>query len=405
MDFTVSPMMQELVGQVREFLKKEVYPLETDFLTKDFTSLLPILEEIRQMVKERRWWTPQIPKKNGGMGLSVLEHGLLVAELGKTPLGLYVFNCQAPDAGNMEILLKFGTDDQKERFLVPLLEGRISSCFSMTEPDRPGSNPVWMETTADKRGDEYIINGKKWFTTGGDGAAFAIVMAVTDPHASPHQRASQIIVPTDSPGFHIVCNTPIMGHRGDNWASHAEIAYENCRVPQKYLLGKEGQGFVIAQERLGPGRIHHCMRWTGICERSFDLMCEWALKRQIAPGENLGSRQFIQGWIAESRAEIDAARLMVLNAAWTIDNKGVKEAREEISLIKFFVANVMMRVIDRAIQVHGGMGVTDYTPLAYYYWSERGARIYDGPDEVHKLVVAKRILKRYASKLSSEGAR
>jgi len=191
-----------------------------------------------------------------------------------------------------------------------------------------------------------------------------------------------------------------MGHRGEDWHSHSEVRFKNCRVPVSNLLGKEGAGFAIAQERLGPGRIHHCMRWIGICERSFDLMCDYSVKREVAPGVPIGSRQFAQGWIAESRAEIDAARWLVLHAAWTIEQKGAKEARDEVSLIKFYVAGVMMRVVDRAIQVHGGLGVTDLTPLAYFYRNERAGRIYDGPDEVHKLVVAKRILKRHGLKSS-----
>jgi alkylation response protein AidB-like acyl-CoA dehydrogenase len=263
----------------------------------------------------------------------------------------------------------------------------------MTEPECAGSNPVWMKTTAVRDGDQYVINGHKWFTSAADGATFAVVMAVTDPNAEPHRRASQIFVPLDTPGFKLVRNIPVMGHAGDGWPSHSEVRYENCRVPVANLLGKEGAGFEIAQARLGPGRIHHCMRWIGICERSLDLMCERAARRDLAPGDKLGTRQTIQNWIAESRAEINASRLMVLHAAWKIDREGTKAAREEISLIKFYVADVMMRVIDRAIQVHGALGVTDDTVLSYFYRFERGARIYDGPDEVHKSVVAKRILK------------
>lgn len=336
------------------------------------------------------------------MGLSLVEHGLLASELGRTPIGHYIFNTQAPDAGNMEILLKYGTPEQQKQYLEPLVAGRVRSCFSMTEPEHAGSNPVWMSTTAVRDGDSYVINGHKWFSTSGEGAAFAVVMAVTDPDAPPHSRASMFLVPADTPGFRIECNTPVMGHRGEGWHSHAEIRYENCRVPAANLLGPLGAGFAIAQERLGPGRIHHCMRWLGICERSFELMCRYALKRELAPGEPLATRQFVHGWIAESRADIDAARLLVLRAAWRIEHEGPKAAREDISLIKFFVANVMMAVIDRALQTHGGLGVTDYTPLAFFYRNERAGRIYDGPDEVHKIVVAKRILKRYAAEAEAK---
>jgi alkylation response protein AidB-like acyl-CoA dehydrogenase len=252
-----------------------------------------------------------------------------------------------------------------------------------------------MNTTAVVEGDSYVINGRKWFTSSADGARFAIAMVVTDPKADPHARASQIIVPSDTPGFKIVRNISVMGHSGEDWPSHSEISYENVRVPKKNLLGRQGAGFEIAQARLGPGRIHHCMRWMGICERSFDLLCERAARRDLAPGDKLGTRQTIQNWIAESRAEINAARLMVLKAAWTIDREGTKAARDEISLIKFFAADVLMKVIDRALQAHGALGMTDDTILAYYYRHERAARIYDGPDEVHKSAVSRRILRGY----------
>jgi alkylation response protein AidB-like acyl-CoA dehydrogenase len=295
----------------------------------------------------------------------------------------------------MEILHEFGTPEQKKAFLAPLVAGRLRSCFSMTEPDCPGSNPVWMTTTAVEDGDFYVINGRKWFTSAADGAAFAIVMCVTDAQADPHARASQIIVPADTPGFKIVRNISVMGHAGDGWPSHSEVVYEDVRVPRGNLLGRPGSGFAIAQARLGPGRIHHCMRWMGICERAFDLLCERAARRDLAPGEKLGTRQTIQNWVAECRAEINAARLMVLQAAWKIDRDGAKSAREEISLIKFYAADVLMKVIDRAIQTNGALGMTDDTILAYFWRFERAARIYDGPDEVHKSVVARRILKGY----------
>jgi alkylation response protein AidB-like acyl-CoA dehydrogenase len=218
---------------------------------------------------------------------------------------------------------------------------------------------------------------------------------VTDPEADPHRRASLILVPTDSPGYRRVRNIPCLGHSGDDWASHAELVFEGCRVPRENLLGTEGAGFAIAQARLGPGRIHHCMRWIGVCQRAFNLMCHRVATRELAPGEKLGSRQAVQHWIAESRAAIEAARLLVLQAAWTIDTRGIGEAREAISLVKFHVAGVMQEVIDRAIQVHGALGISDDTVLSWFYRHERGARIYDGPDEVHKTVVARRVLKRH----------
>ena len=395
MDFAISDKMQDLLRRVRTFVEEELYPLEPEFLLKGFGPLEEQLEEKRAKARELGLALPQISKDYGGLGLSVLEHGLVSAELGKSPMGHYTFNCQAPDAGNMEILIQYGTEEQKEKYLKPLLEGKIRSSFGMTEPDYPGANPVWMGTTAVKDGQDYVINGKKWFSTGGDGAAFSIVMAVTNPEAPLHMRASQIIVPANTPGYIVERNTPCMGHVGQGWASHSEVRLDNCRVPQGNLLGPEGAGFLIAQERLGPGRIHHCMRWIGVSERAFDLMCRYAVKREVAPGRPLSSRQFVQGFVAESRAEIDAARLAVLHAAWIIDHVGTKEARDAISLIKFHVANTMQRVVDRAIQVHGGLGITDYTPLALFWRTERAGRIYDGPDEVHKISVAKRILRRY----------
>ncbi|MCI0697372.1 acyl-CoA dehydrogenase family protein [candidate division KSB1 bacterium] len=388
--------MSNLVQKIRAFLIEEIYPLEQDFLRKRFRELLPVLQQKREQAKALDLWTPHLPKECGGQGLSLAEFAPLSEEMGRTPLGHVVFNCQAPDIGNMEILLAHGTDEQKQTYLRPLIRGEIRSCFSMTEPEFPGSNPTWMSTTAIKDGDDYVINGHKWFTSSAEGAAFAIVMAITNPEtASPHQRASQIIVPTNAPGFKLVRNISVMGHAGDDYASHAEIVYENCRVPQKNLLGQEGAGFAIAQERLGPGRSHHCMRWIGICERAFDMMCDYAVKRQLAPGKPLATSDIIQAWIAESRAEINAARLMVLHAAQKIDGEGAHAAREEVSLIKFFVANVLQKVLDRAIQVYGGLGVTDDMLLAYWYRQERAARIYDGPDEVHKIAVAKRILRKY----------
>ena len=266
----------------------------------------------------------------------------------------------------------------------------------MTEPEYAGSNPIQLGTTAVREGDHYVINGHKWFTSSADGASFAIVMAVTNPdNPSPYLRASMIIVPSDTPGFHLVRNIPVMVEAGEGHASHAEIRYENCKVPASHLLGPEGSGFVLAQERLGPGRIHHCMRWIGICERAFDMMCHRAATRQISPTRLLGQQQMVQSWIAESRAEIDAARLMVLNAAYKMQQEGQRAASQEISTIKFFVANVLGRVLDRAIQTHGALGITDDTVLSWFYRHERGARIYDGPDEAHKASLARKILKSY----------
>jgi alkylation response protein AidB-like acyl-CoA dehydrogenase len=396
MDFSIEENLQHTLDRIREFVRQEVVPLESDFMRKPFRELLPTLNEKRDRVKAMGLWAPSIPKEYGGAGFSFLEFAHISEELGRSPLGYYVFNSQAPDVGNMELLMMFGTDKQKEQYLLPLVRGEIRSCYAMTEPDYPGSNPVWMATTAEKDGDDFVINGRKWFTSSADGAAFAVVMAITNPDApKAHKRASQIIVPTNTLGYRLTRNTPVMGESGEDWASHGEVTFQNCRVPQANRLGPEGEGFLLAQARLGPGRIYHCMRWIGICERALELMCARAASRQIAPGQPLATRQIIQSLIAESRAEINAARLMVLQAAWKIDREGARAARVEISTIKFFVADVLQRVLDRAIQVHGGLGVTDYTPLAFWYRHERAARIYDGADEVHKTVVARHLLKPY----------
>lgn len=390
---------EELLGlldRIKEFLRTQVYPLESDFLRLPFRELTPTLNATREKVKALGLWAPHLPEEHGGVGLTLSEFAFVSEELGRTPIGHYLFNCQAPDIGNMEILLAHGTAEQKEKYFAPLARGDVRSCFSMTEPEHPGSNPTWMSTTAVKDGDDYVINGHKWFTSSADGASFAIVMAITNPESqNPYKRASQIIVPIPAPGFKIVRNISVMGDEGSDYASHAEVRYENCRVPQSNLLGAEGEGFAIAQERLGPGRIHHCMRWIGICERAFDLMCSYAARRELSPGVLLASKQNVQEWIAESRAEINSARLLVLKTARSIDTQSAAEVREDISLIKFFVAGILQKVIDRAIQVHGALGLTDATLLSYWYRHERAARIYDGPDEVHKMVVARSVLKKY----------
>jgi alkylation response protein AidB-like acyl-CoA dehydrogenase len=373
-----------------------VRPLEATLLAQGFGAVLPQLNELRAEVKARGWWTPHLPEELGGMGLPLLEFAQLSEVLGQTPLGHYIFNCQAPDIGNMELLHRHGSAEQHERWLKPLAAGAVRSCFAMTEPEHAGSNPVWLSTTAVRDGDDVVINGHKWFTTAADGAAFTVIMAVSDPNAEkPHRRASMYLAAMDTPGIEFVRNIPIMGERGEDWLSHAELRFHDVRVPASNRLGPEGAGFALAQERLGPGRIHHCMRWIGISERVLDLLCRYALKRELSPGHPLAEKQVIQHWIAESRTEINAARLLVMDAARRIDEVGAANARVEISSIKFYVANVLFAVIDRAVQVHGGLGVTDDTLLSFWYRHERAARIYDGADEVHKDVVARAVLKGY----------
>jgi acyl-CoA dehydrogenase len=386
----------EVLEQIRAFVRGELGGLEARFLGEPFRKLLPEVNEARARVKELGLWAPHLPCGEGGLGLSLAEFGRVSEELGRSPLGHYAFNCQAPDIGNMELLAAHASPALRERWLHPLVRGDVRGCFAMTEPEHAGSNPVFLSTTARREGGEYVIDGHKWFTSSADGAAFCIVMAVTNPDAEkPHARASQILVPAGTPGFRIVRNIPVMGDVGEDYFSHAEVRFEGCRVPVSNRIGAEGAGFLLAQDRLGPGRIHHCMRWIGICERALDLMCRRAAERQLAPGQALASRQVVQHWIAESRAEIDAARLLTLDTAERIDRGGARAARVQISAIKFHVAGVLQRVLDRALQVHGALGMTDDVLLAFWYRHERGARIYDGPDEVHKSVVAREVLKGY----------
>jgi alkylation response protein AidB-like acyl-CoA dehydrogenase len=390
--------LHELLEKYRDFVKNELFPIDLEVVSGPFKSFLPQLESLRSKARSLGLFAPHLPKKEGGVGLNLVQFAQVSEILGQSPIGHYVFNCNAPDIGNMELLHLFGSADQQEKWLKPLQKGEIRSCFAMTEPAHAGSNPIHMSTMAVREGDLYRINGHKWFTTAADGATFTIVMAVTNPEASsPYQRASMIIVPLDNPGFRLVRNIPIMGEAGEDYLSHAEVKFENCLVPVSNLIGAEGQGFALAQERLGPGRIHHCMRWIGICERVFDMMCKRAISRELDHGKPLAEKQTIQNWIAESQAEIKASRLMVMDTAQKMQEFGAKAVREDISTIKFFVADVLMKVIDRAIQVHGALGITDDTLLSFWYRHERGARIYDGPDEVHKSALAKSILKSYQS--------
>jgi len=295
------------------------------------------------------------------------------------------------------VLAMAGTEDQKEQYLHPLLEGDLRSAFSMTEPDTAGSDPTLLQTSAVEDGDSWVINGRKWFSTNASVADFLIVMAISDPDAHKYQRASMFLVPVDTPGVDIIRDVGTMEHPHERFGligGHAEIAYENVRVPKDALLGARGAGFLIAQQRLGPGRIHHCMRWLGVSRRAFDMLCERAVSR-YAHGSLLGEKQTVQNWIADSAAGMQAARLMTLHAAWRMDNEGASAARQDIALIKFFGAGVMHDVVDRAVQVHGSLGYSTDLPLEAMYRFARGARLYDGPDEVHRQSVARQILRGY----------
>jgi alkylation response protein AidB-like acyl-CoA dehydrogenase len=371
-------------------MEAHVYPNERALAAED-DAAAGLMAELRARAKAEGLWAPHLPPEAGGTGEGFLYYAHLNEEIGRTVWGQLVFNCQAPDAGNGEILHLYGTDAQKERFLRPLVEGETRSFFSMTEPDVAGSDPTLLRMRAVRDGDEWVLDGTKWFSSGAEGAGFGIVMAITDPDADPHRRASMILLPADTPGLTIT-PVPVLGHRGRGWSTHCEVRYENVRVPVEDTLGEVGDGFTIAQRRLGPGRIHHVMRWLGQMQRAFELMCTRALARE-AFGGPLADKQTVQSWIADSAAEIQACRLMTLDAAEKIDRG--EDARVEISLIKFYAARVLHDVVDRAVQVHGGLGLTDRSPLGQMYAMARGARIYDGPDEVHRMVVSRRILREF----------
>jgi alkylation response protein AidB-like acyl-CoA dehydrogenase len=380
-----------LRARYRAFMEEHVYPNEAA-LSAENEEADAVVTRLRSLAKEEGLWAPHLPPEAGGSSGSFLAYAHLNEEIGRSVWAQLVFGCQAPDAGNGEILWHFGTDEQKERWLRPLVAGEIRSFFSMTEPDVSGSDPTGLKTRAVRDGDEWVIDGHKWFSSGAEGAAFGVVMAVTDPDEEPHRRATQIIVPADTPGITIE-PVPVMGHRGRGWSTHCEVTYSGVRVPVENTLGGVGEGFRIAQKRLGPGRIHHVMRWLGQMQRAFELMCSYALERE-AFGSPLADKQTVQNWIADSAAEIQACRLLTLDTAQKIDQGS--EARVEVSLIKFYAARVLNEVIDRAVQVHGGRGLTDRTPLAGMLSMARSARIYDGPDEVHRMVVSRRILKAFA---------
>lgn len=399
MDFSIDPAIEAMREKILDFIETKIYPHEREWLVREeeiFPECVEDSDEIRalqQAAQDIGIWAGHLPSEAGGMGLSVMEYGLLNEIIGRSYWAPRAFGCNAPDSGNAEILWMFGTDEQKEKYFWPLQKAEVRSFFAMTEPDVSGSDPTGLQTAAVADGDDWIVTGgRKWFSSNANGANFCILMALTDPDASRHRRFSQIIIPTDTPGLNLIRPVPVMGHTAG--PGHWEVEFDNVRIPQSNTLGERGDGFAIAQTRLGPGRIHHCMRWLGQSQRAFDMLCNYSKKRHMF-GSALADKQTIQNWIAESAAEIQAARLMTLHAAWKIDQFGAKEARVDISLIKFFVAKVMMDVIDRALQAHGGLGMSDDSPLAFMWRQGRASRIYDGADEVHKMVVARRILKNY----------
>jgi acyl-CoA dehydrogenase len=394
-DFSTEPEFQAHLDWMRDFVREEVWPLE--LLHPAPEQFDRMTAPLKERVKERGLWAAHLPPELGGRGYGQVKLGLMHEILGTTPFAPMVFGNSAPDSGNSEILALAGTEEQKDRWLHPLLNGDLRSAFSMTEPETAGSDPTLLRTRAKKDGDGWVISGHKWFSSHASIADFLIVMAVTDPDARPHQRASMFIVPADAPGVRIVRDVATMEHPADVYGQlggHAEVFYDDVRVGPDGLLGAEGAGFLIAQQRLGPGRIHHCMRWIGMAQRAFDMLCERATYR-VSHGSLLGEKQSVQNFIADSAAELHAARLMTLHAAWVMDTQGASAARREISMIKFFGAKVLHDVIDRAIQVHGALGYSTDLPLERMYRFARAARIYDGADEVHKQTLARLVLRGY----------
>jgi acyl-CoA dehydrogenase len=391
-DFSTEPEFEEKLEWMREFVRQELIPLETlDLTWEQFLRVIPPLQD---KVKNAGLWATHLTPELGGQGFGQVKLGLMHEILGACDFGPHVFGNQAPDSGNSELIALAGTEEQKERWLHPLLEGRIYSAFSMTEPGT-GSDPRQFTSRAVRDGEEWILNGHKWFVSNASRSAFHIVVAVTNPDVHPYEGMSMFIVPTDTPGIELR-ELGTMNDPEGAWAVHnqAEVFYRDVRVGSDSLLGRDGEAFVLAQKRLGPGRIHHCMRWLGVSRRAFDMLCERAVSISLHGGL-LADKQTIQNWVADSAAEMQAARLMTLQAAWKIDRLGAPQARVDIAMIKYFGARVLHDVLDRALQIHGSLGFSTDLPLERMYRWARAARIYDGPDEVHRVSVARSILKGY----------
>ena len=399
MDFAYTQKVEDLRGQLLEFMESHVYPAESVYSKQMADSgnphhHPPVIEDLKDEARSRGLWNLFLPDVELGGGLSVLEYAPLAEITGRSPhIAPEALNCSAPDTGNMEILHMFGTPHQKEMWLYPLLEGEIRSCFSMTEPDVASSDATNIRTRIEPNGDEYVISGRKWFSTGAasDRCKFSIVMGVTNPDADRHQMQSMVIVPLDAQGVEIEREPTVFGYQ--DRGGHPQIRFDEVRVPASNLLGEEGGGFAIAQARLGPGRIHHCMRAIGASERCLDLMIQRS-KARTAFGRPLSDQGVIREWIADARINIEQARLLVLKTAWMIDNLGVKAARTEIAAIKVVAPQLLTTVADRAMQLFGAAGFTEDFPLARFYSMGRWLQIADGPDEVHRRSVARAELGR-----------
>jgi acyl-CoA dehydrogenase len=398
MDFEHSPKVRELQTKLLDFMDGHVYPAERVYVEQvhaggDPHVSPPVMEDLKREARRRGLWNLFLPDERWGAGLSNLEYAPLAEITGRSFIAPEALNCAAPDTGNMEILAQFGTPEQQEKWLVPLLEGQIRSAFSMTEPDVASSDATNIRTAITRDGDDYVVNGRKWWTSGAADprCRILIVMGKTNPDAHRYMQQSMILVPVDTPGVNIKRTLSVFGY--DEGHGHCEVVFDNVRVPASNLLGEEGSGFLIAQARLGPGRIHHCMRAIGMAERAYEAMVQ-RVKSRVAFGKPLAEQGVIQDWIAESRLEIEQARLLTLKAAWLMDTVGKDGARFEISAIKVVGPRIACTVIDRALQAHGAAGVSQDTPLAQMYAAARTLRLADGPDEVHKMSIARNELKR-----------
>lgn len=397
MDFSIPPELDDLATRVRRFVDDEVIPLESEIDVE--AGDIAAIADLRAKAKAEGLWAPHLPQEYGGQDTGLMGMCLVFEQAGRSLLGPLALNCAAPDEGTMHLLLMAARPPQLEQYLTPLANGDIRSCFAMTEPaPGGGSDPTMLRTRAERKGDGWIINGDKWFITGADGAAFSVVCAVTDPDAPAHSKASLFIVDTDNPGFKVVKRTPIMGSGGAG--GHCEVALEDCEVADDAMLGGEGEGFKLMQVRLGPARLTHCMRWIGVAQRALDIAANRAIERE-AFGSALAGHQSIQWMLADSEMDLYASRMMTLHAAWRISEGD--QARQETSACKVFVAEAINRVIDRSVQILGALGVTQYTPVELFFRDARAFRIYDGPSEVHRMVVARRILRRAADGRQATG--
>jgi acyl-CoA dehydrogenase len=399
MDFQPSQRCTDFVERLNAFMDEHIYPAEETYERQRSESgnphhHPPVMEELKAKAHEAGLWNMFLPDADHGAGLSNADYAPLAEILGHSPIASEACNCSAPDTGNMEVLHQFGTPEQKDQWLKPLLDGEIRSAFAMTEPDVASSDATNICLTIDRDGDDYILNGRKWWTSNAlhPNCRIMIVMGKTEPDAPTHKQQSQILVPIDTPGVTVMRNLSVFGYQDQE--GHAEVDFSDVRVPTSNLIASEGDGFMIAQARLGPGRIHHCMRAIGAAERALEQMCKRAVSR-VTFGQPLAMRGNVQDWIADSRVEIEMARLLTLKAAWLMDTVGNRHARTEISAIKIAAPNVALRVLDRAIQVHGGGGVSDDFGLASAYAHLRTLRLADGPDEVHKMSIARRELAPY----------